>query len=154
MTSGFEGPLPLCVIPNPVACSWRTAVTSELCESRLLSGGICFCFRCHLVYPACPELVCRRQASRGAKSKGHCSSQSMVGHVAEGLPRPPAGGMIEGFALFHLKIFANCIANSVRFWSQLNEIIKPHRIDFMEVLRRSLVIIPQVVIGVFFQGAV
>src|SRR6266851_6222235 len=29
-----------------------------------------------LVYPACPELVCRRQASRGAKSKGHCSSFS------------------------------------------------------------------------------
>src|SRR5712664_284564 len=29
-----------------------------------------------LVYPACPELVCRRQASRGAKSKAHCSSFS------------------------------------------------------------------------------
>src|SRR5713101_7549504 len=39
-----------------------------------------------LVYP---ELVCRRQASRGAKSKGHCSSQSIVGHVVERLPPHP-----------------------------------------------------------------
>ena len=45
-----------------------------------------------LVYPACPELVCRRQASRGAKPKGHCSSQSMVGHVAEGLPPAKLNG--------------------------------------------------------------
>jgi hypothetical protein len=80
-------------LPSSLCFSWcvssRTqlrlcAATSEVCESRLLSGGICFPFFSSLA------TVFHFLATR------HCSSQSMVTQVAEGLP-PAQHGMTRKF---------------------------------------------------------
>src|SRR6266566_1153785 len=76
---------------TPMEIKERMAVASELCESRILSGGICFRFSRHspLVTRHC---FCRvRRPRRGIHSGTWQHALAQAGVRGEGLRRPSAG---------------------------------------------------------------